>query len=457
MDVVGGDAGADAGVSAGEWRPLLPVVVVLLALFAGWTVRVMAEVGEQRSALEAGVGRIQALSALQREAARWLAEEAPEVPDGWQRSTAAAQAVLDELGGTSPELAAGAAELRQALAAVEREPSPRSLGALQAAISGLLATLRAGNAGIAAALGERWDDLMRIALAALGLATLNAALLAYAQRRRRQALALAREVTRAADELAEARAALREREALARVADELRASRDLAEAAAEAKRRFTATMSHELLTPLNIVLGYADLLHERFEERDDAENLVDLDRLGAAARALLRLLRQVLLLTEIDDPDLRIDREPLPLAPLLSRLLGELRPLAERQGNRIELHVPGELRVASDPQRLATVLGEVIDNACRFTAGGVVEIRAWAEADGVRVDVRDEGPGMSDADRARAFDPYFQADTSSTRAHDGAGLGLTVAGRICVRLGGTIELQSLRGEGTTVSIWLPAA
>jgi signal transduction histidine kinase len=437
-----------------RWRALWAVLALLL-LFGGWTVMVMVAVAERRHELEAGISKIQALSALQRETARLLVED-ERAAAAWREAAASASSMSEALGAEAPELAAAAAALRVAIAAVEGDPSPRSIGALQGATSELLAGLRAGNTRIAAALGDGWDDLMRIALAALALATLNAGLLAYAQRRRQEALGLAREVARTAEALAEARAALREREALARVAEELRASRDLAEAASEAKRRFTATMSHELLTPLNIVLGYAELLRERLEERSEQEGLADLERLHAAARALHRSLRQILVLTEIDDPELRLARERLPLRPLIERILGDLRPLAERQGNTIELRVPGEMSVVSDPQRLTTVLSEVIDNACRFMSDGVVTIRAWEEGAMVRIEVRDSGPGMAASELGRAFEPYFQGDSSSTRAHDGAGLGLTVAAKICGRIGGRIELSSLHGDGTTVAIWQPS-
>jgi signal transduction histidine kinase len=102
-------------------------------------------------------------------------------------------------------------------------------------------------------------------------------------------------------------------------------------------------------------------------------------------------------------------------------------------------------------------MAEAVGNACRFTRGGHVTLRAAASPEGrARVEVEDDGPGMREDDRARATTPFFQADSSSTRAHDGAGLGLTVAAsRLCARMGGSLALRSAPGQGTTVRIRLP--
>lgn len=456
MDTTAEQTQRRAGTTSRWGRIATVVFMLVLLLFAGWTVRVMVSAGESRRDLEANIGRIQQLSALQQGAARWLVDDLREPPAGWQDNAAAASLLAEEMRAESPDFTDGAESLDAALREVSRDPSAHTLGNLQSSISQLHTGLRARSTTISGELAGRWEDLLRIALGALALATLSGGLLAYANRRREQAIRLADEVAATADKLAETRAALREREALARVADELRVARDRAEAAAEAKRRFTATMSHELLTPLNIILGYAELLRERFEDDPEGEAATDVSRLDAAAQSLFRLVRQILILTEIDDPDLELSLEPLELRPLVETLVGELAPLAERQRNRVSVELSRDLMVMSDRHRLSTVLREVLDNACRFSRGEEVTIRALPSRGGVQLDVQDRGPGMTKAALGRAFDPYFQADSSSTRAHDGAGLGLTVAQRICVRLGATIELGSTRGDGTKVSIWLPA-
>ncbi|HEY0136865.1 MAG TPA: HAMP domain-containing sensor histidine kinase, partial [Nannocystis sp.] len=141
---------------------------------------------------------------------------------------------------------------------------------------------------------------------------------------------------------------------------------------------------------------------------------------------------------------------------LLSRVAGEAEPVATRNGTTVTVVAPPDLRVYCDRRRLETVVSEAVGNACRFTRGGHVTLRASAEPDGARIEVEDDGPGMRPEDCERATTPFFQADGSSTRAHDGAGLGLTVAARLCARMGGSLALRSAPGRGTTVTIHVPA-
>jgi signal transduction histidine kinase len=187
-----------------------------------------------------------------------------------------------------------------------------------------------------------------------------------------------------------------------------------------------------------------------------AEASGDLDRIEQAAHGLYRLVRHVLDLTELDAGRAEVTSTEFALAGLIEQVVEAAGPTAARSGTRIAVHVPRELTIRSDRPRLATILGELVDNACRFTRGGHVEIRAES-GDGVRITVRDDGPGMSDEACREATSPFFQVDESARRRHDGAGLGLTVAARLCARLGGTLTLRSAPGQGTTATVHLPDA
>lgn len=449
VEMAGPRRGAVA-LPSSSWLGLLTLLLVVVG-FAVWSVNLVVRAGELRGLVEANVARLQRTAALRQATAAWLAAPAAVAPAPWVRAADEVVAVVagaDDAGGA---IAGGLAALERARVAA----SPEALGELQRALDGLSEQVRRDNAERSAALGAAWEDLSFVVFTTLVMAGLVVALSGLAELRRLHALRLAGEIAATAEALAETRAALRAQEAMARVADELRVARDRAEEASAAKSRFMATMSHELLTPLNIILGYAALLRERCEEAPLAELGGDVGRLESAGHGLYRLLRHVLDLSDLDSGALVFAREELRLAELLGRAIEELRPAVERGGGTITLAAPAELRIVGDRGRLTTVIAEVLDNACRFAAGGQVSVRAEAEADGVRIEVRDDGPGMGPEACAQATVAFYQADGSRTRAHDGAGLGLTVAARLSARMGGALALRSAPGAGTTVEIRVP--
>jgi signal transduction histidine kinase len=436
------------------WRLGFGSLVMAVIGFAIWSVLLVVRVRVLRMEVEASVGCLQQATALQRSTSAAIEGGGRTLRDGWN---GAADAMV-ELAAEGLEGDSGSA-LRRTLVAIDAaraQPSPASLEALRTAIDQLIGQLRRDNAGRSATLGASWGALSFVVFTALLLAALVVVLVALVERRRRQALGLAAEIEATAEALAETRAALRAQEAVALLADELRVARDRAEEASATKTRFMATMSHELLTPLNIILGYAELVRERCEEHALAEVSGDVDRLEEAAQGLFRLLRHVLDITELDSGVFQIAFEDVEVGALLARAAEDARPVAARNGTSVTLEVPATLRVRCDRRRLETVVAEAVGNACRFTRRGHVTLRASAAPEGALVEVEDDGPGMRPEDCERATTPFFQADGSATRAHDGAGLGLTVASRLCARMGGTLELRSAPGAGTTVRIRLPA-
>ncbi len=436
------------------WRLGFGLLVLAVLGFALWSVMLVVRVRELRTQVERNVGCLLQATSLQRMTSAAIEGGGRAVPHEWNvAANGMAQQDPDGLDEASGRV------LRATLVAIEAAragPSVVTLGALRTALDGLVAQIRRDNAERSAVLGASWGALSFLVFMALLLASLVVVLVALVELRRRQALRLAAEIATTAETLAETRSALRAQEAVARLADELRVARDRAEEASATKTRFMATMSHELLTPLNIIMGYAELVRERCEEHALAEVSGDVDKLEQAAQGLFRLLRHVLDITELDSGVFETEQEDVELGAMLARVAEESRPVATRNGTSVTLAVPEGLKIRCDRRRLETVVAEAVSNASRFTKRGHVTLRASAEPAWALVEVVDDGPGMHPEDCERATTPFFQADGSSTRAHDGAGLGLTVATRLCARMGGTFELRSAPGQGTTVSIRVPS-
>ena len=245
---------------------------------------------------------------------------------------------------------------------------------------------------------------------------------------------------------------------------ELEAALVRAEAGTHAKSSFLAVMSHEIRTPLNGILGTADLL--------------GVSRLDDEQQACLKLIRRSgdLLLTIINDvlDFSKIEAGRLELAPRTFELRSELegvaalhRPAAADRGVKLELSLPEALpeRVVGDPDRLLQIVGNLLGNAVKFTHEGSITLRLRfkQEADGLRLDfdISDTGIGIEAETLGRLFQPFTQADSSTTRRYGGTGLGLTICARLVELMSGHITVESQPGQGTTfrfnVRVGLPPA
>lgn len=225
----------------------------------------------------------------------------------------------------------------------------------------------------------------------------------------------------------------------------------------EMKTRFLANISHELRTPLVAIRGYTEMLleggTEQLSERQ-RENmrivLRNIDRLTALFDNLFEFARS-------QSGQSALDRGIFPLAPFLQDIADTLQPRARARNLTLVLSAvaPG-LTVYADRQKLGQVLLNLVDNAVKFTpAGGRVTLGAQADAAAVRISVADTGIGISEADRERVFERFFQVDASVTRSYSGAGLGLAIVREIINRHGGTITVQSQPGAGATFMVTLP--
>ena len=229
-----------------------------------------------------------------------------------------------------------------------------------------------------------------------------------------------------------------------------------AEAASRAKSEFLANMSHELRTPLNGVMGVAGALG-RTGLDDDQRDMVGL--IETSARALERLLSDVLDLAKIESRAFELEPEPVDVAAFVRGVGTLFQWRARDKGLRFECAADPALAAPRlvDETRLRQILGNLLSNAIKFTEGGRVSLGARLEGEAVVFEVSDTGIGFSDAARDRLFERFEQADGSITRRYGGTGLGLAISRSLAERMGGALEAASREGEGSTFTLRLPLA
>ena len=226
------------------------------------------------------------------------------------------------------------------------------------------------------------------------------------------------------------------------------ARRQEAEESSRAKDQFLAVLSHELRTPLNAALGWAQMLKELPRDSPAAERAVD-----TIYRNLLiqsRLVSDILDVSRIAKGALTVEKSPVDLAAIISSAMEMVRDAARARNVTLETRIDDSVAIVGDAKRLQQVFWNLLSNGVRFgRAGGFVRVDASIELDSVRITVEDDGPGIDPAFLPHVFEPFRQADGSPKRAHDGLGLGLSIARHL-------VELH----EGTLVaanSPVLPAA
>lgn len=232
-----------------------------------------------------------------------------------------------------------------------------------------------------------------------------------------------------------------------------------AEAADNAKSHFLANMSHELRTPLNAVIGFSDaMMTEMFGPVGNARYAEYLKNINFSGRHLLELINDILDLSKAEAGRLELSEGWVDIGSVLNSCMAISSDAAQRAGVLLELEVSDRLpTIHSDERRLRQIVLNLLSNAIKFTPmGGRIIMTCQAGSDGMlHLMVSDTGIGMSEEDIPVALEPFRQIDGCYARKYEGTGLGLPLTKRIAELLGGTLQLESRLGLGTTARVTLP--
>jgi hemerythrin-like metal-binding protein len=231
-------------------------------------------------------------------------------------------------------------------------------------------------------------------------------------------------------------------------------AKEVAETANRAKSIFLTNMNHELRTPMNGIMGMADLALRKATDPKQKDYLVKATR---ASKNLLAVISDILDMSHIETERLTLEPVDFQLNEVVEHLAGLSKVDANAKGLALDIDIPPALATSvlhADPLRLGQVLNNLISNAIKFTAEGSVSVRIQLAEETpsdilLRCEVRDTGKGISAEEQTRIFNAFEQADGSSTRKYGGTGLGLAISKRLAQAMGGDIRVESQLGVGST--------
>ncbi|MGB3264507.1 MAG: PAS domain-containing protein [Microcoleus sp.] len=255
-------------------------------------------------------------------------------------------------------------------------------------------------------------------------------------------------------------------------------AKEAAEVANRAKSAFLANMSHELRTPLNAIIGYSDMLVEDAEELGNLEVVSDLDKIRTAGKHLLQLIDDILDISKIEADKMEIYLESFDVGGLIEEVATTVKPLMDKNGNTLQVLIAENVgAMHGDLMKVRQVMLNLLSNAAKFSTDGAIVLHVERitseelknqyqprvaqmlilDSDFLVFRVTDTGIGMTKKQQERLFQPFTQADNSTTRKYGGTGLGLTISQRFCQMMGGDIEVSSELDCGSTFTACLPAS
>ncbi len=270
--------------------------------------------------------------------------------------------------------------------------------------------------------------------------------------------------------------------------EEFRRAALAAEAANRSKSEFLANMSHELRTPLNAIIGYSELLQEDAEDLGAEEFVSDLKRISTAGQHLLAIIKDILDFSKIEAGRMKLDLENFSILNLVEDVAAMIALMADKNSNILDIRCADDIGdMYTDLTKLRECLLNLLSNASKFTFSGVItfvvtrqEVKITEESaveqeaheepennlplisakspsqDWIVFTVKDTGIGMTSDQLAKVFEPFTQADSSSTKKYGGTGLGLTITKKYCKMMGGDIRAVTELEQGSTFVIRLPA-
>jgi signal transduction histidine kinase len=232
-------------------------------------------------------------------------------------------------------------------------------------------------------------------------------------------------------------------------------AKEAAEAANQTKSAFLAMANHELRTPLQAILGYAEFLLDDTHSILDDEQRADLGYIQQGGRRMLTLINDLLDLARIEANGLVLRRDAIDLAQVVEQVRQDVQPQAAQRGLDLQVRLPESLPpLHGDGERLRQILLNLAGNAVKFTDAGLVEISVAVDGGQVAIHVRDTGFGIAPEAMARIFEAYHQAEHGRLRRH-GAGLGLAIAQRLATLMDGQITVESTPGAGSIFTLQVP--
>lgn len=238
--------------------------------------------------------------------------------------------------------------------------------------------------------------------------------------------------------------------------EEIISAKEKAEEANRLKTAFLSTVSHEIRSPLNAILGFSSILKEIYYDRASEEDKQFFNSMEEAGARLLDTITQVLDISRLEADDFSLNIKPVSFNKCIRSAYNVLNVQAEEKKLKIELDLPGkEIMLDTDEYCLGGVLVNLISNAIKYSKKGTIAVKLRENKDSVICSVRDEGIGMSEEYQKHLFETFSQEDVGLSRRYEGTGLGLAITKRYLDLLGGNIEVQSKKGIGTTMIFSVP--